>query len=118
MDVPGCSLTRPTRLQRQVSAHPFSPLNSFPFCIYKNPQNPPLQPLYHLHLQTPPPLTPSSSAFTKSPGYTPLPPIQSSFPNLSTHNPSKVQRASIRNLRNSCGRIMYPSNIFRINTCK
>jgi len=70
MGVPGCSLIRPNRLQRHHPTPRAFPLNSFPFCIYKNLQKPPLQPLYHLHLL----------------------PIQGSFPTLSTFQRSNVQR--------------------------
>jgi len=71
MGAPRCFLIRPNRLQRHDPARRVLPVNSFTFCIYKNPQKPPLQPLWNLHLQMPPSPTPLSSAFTKTPGVCP-----------------------------------------------
>jgi hypothetical protein len=59
MGAPGCSLIRPNRLQRHAPAHHASPLNSFPFCIYKNPSKPPFA-------------TPFESAFTDTPSSKPF----------------------------------------------
>ena len=92
MGAPGCSLTRPNRLQRHHPTYRPSPLNSFTFCIYRNPLKPRLQPLCHLHLQTPPPLSPLSSAFTKTPGGIPSLSDQKLCP---TFQPSNLQTFNI-----------------------